>query len=102
MRSCRAVIPVIPVTMSRTLLGSDGAWIEFMELVPVGSKSSPRSCGQTTLVSLCVFMYLVNSSGRSVSSGLELVGETYVVKVYGMYEQYCSSQRLFHNKIQSH
>ena len=49
----------------------------------------PRSCGQMNLRALCVFMYLVNASGRPVSPGLELVGETYVVKVYGNPEVSC-------------
>ena len=62
-----------------------------MELVHVGYRSSPRSCGQTNLRALCFYMYLVNSSGRPVSPGLELVGETYVVKVYGNPEVSCKN-----------
>ena len=64
----------------------DGAWVEYVELVHVSFRSSPRSCWQRALN---VFMYLVNSSGRPVSPGLELVGETYVVKVHGNPELSC-------------
>ena len=59
-----------------------------MELVHEGSRSSLRS-GKTKLGALCIFMYLLNSSGRLVGPGLELVGERYVVKVYDNPEVSC-------------
>ena len=62
-----------------------------MELVHVVYGSYQRSCGQTNLRALCFFMNLANSSGRPVSPGLELVGETYVVKVYGNPEVSCKN-----------